>query len=146
MTEPVPIPDSPMSPATHERLEAVRRALLRLHKALLDGERIRYEQVYGRIASGGELLQLVIRDPWFAWLRPISEIIVQVDEIQDAKEPVSEAQAQTLLGQVRALLTPTPEGEGFGRSYYDALQKDPNSILMHGEISRLLPAAVASEG
>src|SRR5437762_188097 len=76
------------------QLEAVRRPLLRLHKALLDAERMAYEKEHGRIQGGGALLQLVIADPWFAWLRPMSGLIVMIDEyLEDAKRPPAEAVA-----------------------------------------------------
>lgn len=53
-------------------LDQLFRALLRLHKALLDDERVSYERVHGRIPSNGAFLQLVLGDAWFAWLRPLS--------------------------------------------------------------------------
>src|ERR1051325_6370928 len=68
---------------TRTRLGAVRRALLKLHKALLDDERIEFERVRGRIASSGEFLQLVLNDEWFAYLRPLSALVVQIDELLD---------------------------------------------------------------
>jgi hypothetical protein len=37
-------------------------ALLRLHKALLDDERVSYERVHSRIPSNGAFLQLVLAD------------------------------------------------------------------------------------
>ena len=35
----------------------------------------------GRIPSAGALLQLVIGDPWFAWLQRLSGLIVRIDEM-----------------------------------------------------------------
>jgi hypothetical protein len=43
----------------HQLMTDLRIKLLHLHKQLLDTERIRYEQVHGRV-SNGELLQLAI--------------------------------------------------------------------------------------
>jgi hypothetical protein len=45
-----------------QRLREVRAALLRLHKTLLESERVVYEQLHGRIRSKGEFFQLVIAD------------------------------------------------------------------------------------
>jgi hypothetical protein len=47
-------------------LNRIFQALLRLHKALLDDERVSYERVHGRIPSNGAFLQLVLEDAWFA--------------------------------------------------------------------------------
>jgi len=71
----------------HQHLRDLRNKLLRLHACLLETERIAYEQVRGRVSSG-ELLQLVEHEQ-FAWLHRISELVVQIDEMLQADEPVS---------------------------------------------------------
>jgi hypothetical protein len=55
-----------------QRLDELRQRLLDLHKTLVDYERVTYEKTFGAIASQNEFLQLLIKDPWFAWLHPIS--------------------------------------------------------------------------
>ncbi|HEX5645856.1 MAG TPA: hypothetical protein VFX56_02700, partial [Nitrospira sp.] len=70
-------------------LDNVFHALLRLHKALLDDERVSYERVHGRISSNGEFLQLVLNDAWFAWLRPLSQVIAKFDELSEEHEPAA---------------------------------------------------------
>src|SRR5690349_1128524 len=64
-----PFPDD-----LRRRLDLAHGGLLRVHKALLDHERVRYERERGRVGGPGEFLQIVINDPWFAWLRPVSEL------------------------------------------------------------------------
>ena len=76
-----------MTEPLRKRLEKVRVALLALHKALVDSERIGYEQTMGTIPSPNHFLQLLMKDPWFAWLQPLSQLIVSMDEAMDAKEP-----------------------------------------------------------
>ena len=90
------------SPVRHQ-LESVRRPLLRLHKALLEAERVGYEREHGRIANGGALLQLVIGDPWFAWLRPMSGLIVLIDEHLEAKDERPADEGPGLVEQVRVV-------------------------------------------
>ena len=119
-----------MNPA-RDRLLALHGTLLRLHKALLDSERAEYEQVHGRIPSPGAFLQLVINDEWFTWLRAMSELIVQIDEVTDAKEPAQASDANRLLEQTRKLLTPDEHGHGFAKRYFDALQRDPGIVVSH---------------
>jgi len=70
---------------TREQLTRVRTALLRLHKTLLDFEREGYERARGKIDNSYAFLQLVMSDPWFAWLRQLSELIVEMDELLAAK-------------------------------------------------------------
>lgn len=120
------------------RLRGLRLSLLRLHKVLLDAERADYESAHGRV-SAGEMLQLAIGDPQFAWLRALSELVVQIDEALDPKEPVTAEGADALLAQARDLLKPSEEGGEFARKYFAALQREPAAVLAHRETTRLLP-------
>lgn len=104
---------------------------------LLETERITYEQVRGRVTSG-ELLQLLIDHEQFAWLHRISELIVQIDEMLQADEPVSLDDIQNLIADARTLLTPLETGNEFARKYYNALQREPGVVLAHAEVSKLL--------
>jgi hypothetical protein len=121
-----------------QRLREVRAALLRLHKALLESERVVYEQLNGRIRSKGEFFQLVIADEWFSWLRPFSQFIVQIDEALSAKEPITLHRVNELLDEARSLISPSEEGTNREQRYYQAIQRDPDIALMHAEVSRLL--------
>jgi hypothetical protein len=121
----------------HQYLRDLRNKLLHLHKLLLDTERITYEQVRGRVSSG-ELLQLVIDHEQFAWLHRISELIVQIDEMLQADEPVSGDDIQHLIAYTRTLLTPSEVGNAFERKYYNAFQREPGVVLAHAEVTKLL--------
>jgi hypothetical protein len=120
------------------QLDDLSRALLRLHKALLDDERVAYERVHGRIPSNGVFLQLVLGDAWFAWLRPLSQLMAKLDELSEEKDASASAEISALTASVRTLLTPTEEGEGFGRHYHDALQREPDVVLAHAAVRALL--------
>lgn len=122
------------------------RALLRLHKALLDDERVAYERVHGRIPSNGAFLQVVLNDAWFAWLRPLSQQIAKLDELGESNDPLSQEGIPAVLTSVQALLTPTEEGEGFGRQYHDALQRTPDVVLEHAAVRALLKQSVPHKG
>jgi hypothetical protein len=117
-------------------------ALLRLHKALLDDERVSYERVHGRIPSNGAFLQLVLNDAWFSWLRPLSQLIAKLDELSESTDPTPCEAIPALLESVQTLLIPTEEGEGFGRQYYDALQRNPDAVLAHAAVRTLLKQAL----
>src|SRR5205085_7645908 len=124
-----------------ERLREVSRALLRLHKSLLDDERVQFERVRGRIESSGEFLQLVLHDEWFAYLRPLSALVVQIDELLDA-EAATKEEADALIARARAMLKPSETGSEFERRYYAAIQRDPDVIFAQREVMRLLTADV----
>ena len=126
-----------MTEPLRKRLEKVRVALLALHKALVDSERIGYEQTMGTIPSPNHFLQLLMKDPWFAWLQPLSQLIVSMDEALDAKEPPADVAVESLLKEAWVLLSPSETGEGFSNHYFNALQRDPNVIFAHREVTRL---------
>jgi hypothetical protein len=123
-----------------QRLTELREALLRLHKALMESERIGYEQTFGKIASPYQFLHLLTTDPWFAWLRPVSQLIAAMDEMLDAKEPLTVAGADALVAQAKILLVPTTGYEGFSGHYDEALQRDPDVVFAHAETARLIRA------
>src|ERR1017187_3174080 len=96
-----------MPDLTRPHLTALRNGLLRWHKSLLDADRAAYERDVARITSTGQYLQLVLDDPWFAWLREISQFIVIVDETLAQKEPAAPADATRLIAKARELLLPS---------------------------------------
>lgn len=127
-----------MADAPRDLLKKLRHVLLTHHKALLDSERVRYDHDVERIKSSGQMLNLVLHDPFFAWLHELSELIVMIDETLDAEEPATAADAARLLAQARALLTPAESGPGFRGQYFDALQRDPDVVIAHGAAVKAL--------
>ena len=127
-----------MADAARSLLTELRHVLLTHHKALLDSERARYEHDVERVTSSGQMLNLVLHDPFFAWLHELSELIVAIDETLDADEPATAADAARLLAQARALLTPAEAGNGFRGQYFDALQRDPDVVIAHGTAVKVL--------
>jgi catechol 2,3-dioxygenase len=127
-----------LSDAGRQRLRDLRSRLLNLHKVLLEDTRGSYEMDRGRVGSNSKLLQLVIGDPWFAWLHSLSEIVVRIDETVDPGSPATQADAVALLDQVERLLTPSETGEPFARRYFDALQRQPAVVLAHADVRRAL--------
>ena len=125
----------------HQNLRSLRNKLLHLHQVLLETERIVYEQVRGRV-SRGELLQLLIEHEQFAWLHRISELVVQIDEMLEADEPVSLDDIEKLIGYVRTLITPSETGNAFARKYYAALQREPGVVLAHADVSEFLASNI----
>jgi hypothetical protein len=120
-----------------QHLTELRKALLRLHKALIDSEQIEYARLFGPIASPAALIHLIEHDPWFAWLHPISNIIVTIDEALDAGEGITDYDVSEFTKTASATLAPSESGEGFARHYYEALQRDPDVILAHANVTRL---------
>jgi len=123
---------------SRQLLVQVRNALLTLHKALIDGERERYESTIGQIKSPNQFLHLLTHDPWFVWLQPFSQLIVTMDELLEEKEPLTVAGVETLVRQTRLLLVPGEQAEGFSGHYFVALQANPDVVLAHAAAKDLI--------
>jgi hypothetical protein len=121
------------------KLRAIRTALLHLHKTLIDAECIRYGRAHGRPIDGPRhALQLVLRDPWFAWLRPIAELIVQADErLADEDRAVTPDEAEGYAAQALELLQQDLGGAEFRREYHRSLQELPDVVVAHAQIVKL---------
>jgi hypothetical protein len=131
-------PIQPEPAGIRQHLAELREAMLRLHKALLESERASYEATFGKIQSPYQFLQLLTNDPWFAWLRPMSQLIAAMDETLDAKEPLTLAKLNAFASQAKVLMVPTEAGDGFSRHYDEALQRDPDVVFAHAAAAKLL--------
>lgn len=122
-----------------QRFVDVRRALLRLHKALVDSERAVYESREGAV-SNGVFLQLLLQDPFFAWLRPYSGLLAAMDGALAADDGLDPSAARGFLVELRALVR--DEGEAVAETRYaEALRRDPNVLYAHAELARRLREA-----
>jgi len=125
----------------------LREAMLPLHKTLLEHERVGYEATFGKIQSPYHFLRLVTGDPWFAWLTPMTQLITVMDEMLDAKkEPLTVAGVDTVAERIKSLLVATEGGEGFSRHYDEALQRNPDVVLAHAAVAKLIRAKTKAEG
>ena len=127
----------PKTPEQQKRqpLLELHGALVKLHKALLDSERQLYERDIGEIQSPNHFFQLLTSDPFFAWLRPISQLIVAIDETLDAKD-LTDADVDAVMARSVFLLVPaTSQGE-FAERYVAALQRDPRVVLAHAQVAK----------
>ena len=129
-----------MTPSDRQLLFDLRKALLHLHKTLLDWERAAYERIHGR-ASASELLKVIVEDPQFAWLRPISELIVRIDETVDKEAEDTPADVNAIVARARAVVAADEAGPPNAQRYYAALQEHPDAVMAHRAVTRVLKDA-----
>ncbi len=142
----LPAPPTPLTEDVRLKLVELRSKLLHLHKGLIDDARVAYELDRGRVGSVGHLLQLVISDPWFAWLHSLSGLIVRIDEGVGREAVATMADANALIDQVERLLTASEDGDTFSRRYFEALQRQPAVVLAHADVRRVLKLIRAMPG
>ena len=118
-----------MTTATHSPLSQLHAALLELHRSLLAIVRAGYEKEHGAVASAGAMLQLVINDEAFAWLRPLSALLVDLDDVKIVPDAAAARVA------VEGLLS----GENvFSKRYAEVLEATPAIAAQHGEVMRIV--------
>jgi hypothetical protein len=137
-TLPMPTNLKPDNKELRERLQHLRNAMLKLHKVIADSDRSTYEKTFGKISSPNQYLKLLTSDPWFAWLHPLSLLIVSMDEALDEKEPLTVAKVNALVKESSLMLAPSETGEEFSRHYYEALQRDPDVVFAHADVNKHL--------
>lgn len=135
-------------PDLAERLLAVRPRLLEVHRELLAGERADMERYQGRL-TGAEFLQIVTDSPRVAWISPLSELIVAIDEALEAKDDEPDeapaADAAALIDRARALVAPPDGDTPFGRRYLIMLQLHPGIVMAHSALVKELAESPSAD-
>ena len=116
-------------------LEAVSRALQSVHQQVLEAEGA---YLPGRTSLA--LLDKLINDSEWAWLRALSKAIADLDELLAVPSDLTPAGAAAAAGRVRALVfgLGEPRDEGFLNRYRPLLQLSPALASAHGELKRLV--------
>jgi hypothetical protein len=127
------------TPATFpgSQLEALSRKLQQLHSLVLAAEK-QFHSVMGQ----WELLGKLMKDPAWAWLRPLSALIADIDHVLAQDVAPTEYDLAVVAGHTRALLA--GEGEtnsAFAERYLPLLQLSVELVATHGELKTLLKAA-----
>jgi hypothetical protein len=119
------------------RLKEARDILLKIHKVLMDMERELHEGIHGPVNST-QFLSLLLENEDFAWLRRFSGLVAEIDELLYGKEGFSEAVAEAALLRVKNIAEMAEPDEYFTAKYQYAMQRDPNSAVLHSELKMLL--------
>ena len=131
-----------------QHLSEVRRALLRLHKTLIDSERAVYEARNGAM-NNSEFLGALLQEPFFQWMRPFSQLIAAMDEAMFGDEPLTTAGARGYVSQAHALVATPGDGDGGspeGARYGQVRDRDPTVLFAHTELVRRVAAALLAYG
>lgn len=120
-----------------DALGKVAEALRPLHKSLIDVTAAAYEKERGRIGGPNALFQLLVHDPYFAWLRPMSGLMAQIDEALDEPKgeakPIDSAHFRSLIEDLL-----TEGGHHFSQRYLEVLQNEPDVVMAHAALRRAL--------
>lgn len=112
-------------------VNALRGALLELHRLLLHAQRREMEQQLGRPMGPSELLQAATEDLRFSWLNEIFSPLAALDA---ARAEGDERALAESVARIRELLAEPDESTGFGRRYMRALHDHPDAALLHRDV------------
>ena len=128
-----------MTASPSQTLTDLRNTLLGLHKILLTSERAIYERDVEPVKGPGQMLALLMEDPWFAYLRDLSKLVVEIDELIDARDrTATHADALSFIRRAQMMLTPDEHGSGFERRYHEAIQRDPDVVIAHCKAAKVI--------
>ena len=125
--------------------------LRELHRALVERARTEYLRSHGigGDITPGELLRLLTSDPYFEWLRSLSELMVDIDLIRDWPDNEELVRSGEIRAAVEYLVSPPVSSETpspFCQRYWPCVQDDPHVAMAHADLKRVLAAWPAAEG
>lgn len=126
-------------------LAMLSRKLQQLYSHLLEAER-----EFQPSLAGLELLDRLVNDPAWAWLRPLSALIADIDHVLAQQQPPTEYDRAVVAGHLRGLLAGEGDlqNEQFLKRYRELLQMNLSLASAHGELKgmlRTLPEEAADE-
>lgn len=119
------------------QVEAVRHAMLELHRRLIDVQRIQYEKLHGRVETPSEFLGLVLEHPDFEWIRALSSLVARLDEWRE-DEARDAGELAALVAALRRLIQPQGSDTDFSRKYWEMIEGSPEVLIEHVKLTRLL--------
>jgi hypothetical protein len=119
-------------------------ALREVHRVLVQAVRSAYEREVGPAGGPGQLLRLLTEHPYFAWLHPMSELIVDLDSLlaQEILPPGTVAGVRQEIDRLTQA-----GGSPFWERYAPLLQTDTEVVMAHAHLRRAINALPeAAEG
>ena len=130
-----------MDKSSKSRLATLAHALRSLHRALAERARRDLETERLTVIQPGAWLSILTTDPQFAWLRSLSELMVDLDVFLEADPEPADDDAAAIRAEVEKLIAPStvPGTEtDFARHYWRYVHDAPSVAIVHGEIRQAL--------
>lgn len=125
-----------------DTLRQLASELRKTHKLLLECQ----SKLFGAVGTPFDHLQLVTNHPDFAWLRSLSEFMVEIDERLDEEAPVTDVEAAAFRNTLERLVGPAEASSPvFREKYLEALHQAPELTIQHGALRLALGKLPASK-
>ncbi|HEX9161907.1 MAG TPA: hypothetical protein VF980_09400 [Thermoanaerobaculia bacterium] len=126
-------PDDQTRAAQRAALRDVWRLMIPLHRAIIQATRDDYTFAFGPVPQPTHLLRLLNEDLFFAWIKPITALIVDIDEVSRRDFDVSEV--VDITNRVESLFGTTPDPQ-FARNYVPMLQRSVDVAVCHAALRK----------
>jgi 23S rRNA G2445 N2-methylase RlmL len=124
-------PDDPARAALRSALREMSRALIPLHRGLIEATKSDYSFAYSPIDTPAELLRLVQADPFFEWLKPVTTLIVDIDEI--VRTDFQNSDVKAIVERAERMFGGDAENK-FSSRYVPILQRDVDVAIFHADV------------
>ncbi len=127
----------------------LRHRLLELHRALIEAQRLAFEKNHG-VLSASALLDRLINHSDFAWLKPMTTLIVEIDEMLDGAAKGNADEAKACIEQLDKLFGTGAPLNAFQTRFYEIIETHPDIAALHATLTGLLktlhPSKKSQEG
>ena len=134
-------PDDPARAKQRAALRDLSQALLPLHRTLIEAAKSDYAFAYGPVTGPTHLLRLLGDDPFFEWLKPVTALIVDIDEM--VRVDFDAGDIARIAERVSALFNGGGNAE-FARQYVPILQRDVDVTVGHAAVRQAITRLSAS--
>ena len=124
-------PDDPDRARRREALRALSSVLIPLHRHLIEHARADYKLAYETELTPAQMLQRLTDDPFFAWLKPLTSLIVDIDEM--SRKDFSPADVEAIAARLDRLFGAHAE-KTFSAQYVSVLQRDVDVAMGHAAV------------
>ena len=128
-------PDDPARASVRAALRDLSRTLIPLHRRLIEETKADYVFAYAPVDSPAQLLGLLQSDPFFEWLKPITTLIVDIDEM--VRVDFEPAAAEQIAARTEAMFGSEADAT-FTARYVPILQRDVDVAIGHAAIRKLI--------
>ena len=128
-------PDDPIRAELRASLREIWKQLLPLHRALIDAAGAEYAANVQPLTGPGHLLSLLQEDPFFAWIKPLTSLIVDIDSM--SRTDFERADVDRVIARFERLFGASADPE-FSSKYVPILQRDFDVAIAHATIRQLV--------
>lgn len=128
-------PDDPVRAELRAVLRDTWKQLMPLHRALIDAARDEYAASVAPITGPTHLLRLLQEDPFFAWLRPMTTLIVDIDTL--SRTDFERADIDAIAARLERLFGAGADA-AFTARYLPVLQREIDVAAAHAALRKLL--------